>query len=79
MATSGAGGPPNARRNYRMKSPNSPPAENVSNAFVKLIGRLLLSAGIGLGWLLTKIGGRMFDAGANLETWARNKLKELTT
>jgi hypothetical protein len=36
-----------------------------------------LFAGIALGWLLTKIGGRMFDAGANLETWARDRLRQI--
>lgn len=60
-----------------MSESNSPRGANVSNAFVRLTMRLLLTLGIGVGWLLTKIGASVFDAGERLETWARTKRRAL--
>lgn len=58
-----------------MSEPNSPPGGKDLNKFAKLTAKLLLTAGIGIGWVLTKIGGKAFDLGAKLETWARAKLR----
>lgn len=75
--TSGSRAPPNEKGNWSVKEPNSPPGGNVSNAFVRLIVKLLLTLGIAAGMALTKIGTPVFDAGDRLETWARNKRKQL--
>lgn len=61
-----------------MSEQNSPPGANVWNKFARMTAKLLLIAGIGAGWLLTKSGGKAFDAGAKLETWARDRLRGLS-
>lgn len=58
-----------------MSELNSPPGANVSNAFVRLIVKPLLTLAIGVGWLMTGIGAPVFDAGERLETWARGALR----
>lgn len=59
-----------------MSESNSPPGANVSNAFVRLIVKLLLTLAIRAGWLLTETGELMFNAGDKLETWARLKRRD---
>jgi hypothetical protein len=44
---------------------------------VRLTIKLLLTVEIGVGWLLTKIGAHVFDAGERLETSAREKRRSL--
>lgn len=45
---------------------------------LSVIGRLAVRAGLGLllflGWSMTGVGKPMFEAGADLETWARKRL-----
>jgi hypothetical protein len=43
------------------------------NATAKLLAVAGLNLLVFCGWCLTKLGGATFDAGADLETWARRK------
>lgn len=56
-----------------MSEPKSPPGASALNATAKRLAGAGLTLLIFCGWCLTKLGGAAFDAGANLETWARRK------
>lgn len=73
MATSGAPDHQQGSESLNSKKPISPPAANAWSGIGRKLGRLALALPLFAGWTLTKIGGAMFNVGADLETWARRK------
>lgn len=60
-------------RNLIVSDPQSPPGANALNATARLLAVAGLTLLLFCGWCLAKLGGATFDAGADLETWARRK------
>lgn len=56
-----------------MSALKSPPGANALNGTARLLAVAGLTLLLFCGWSLTKLGGAAFDAGADLETWARRK------
>lgn len=76
-AICGALDPPNVNWSWSVNEPKSPPAAKGLSVIARRLARSALNLPLFFGWLLTKIGGTAFDLGADLETWARNKRREL--
>lgn len=58
-----------------MKEQKSQRGTNVFSGIGRLAVRVLLWLLLFLGWSATKVGKPLFDGGADLETWARERLE----
>lgn len=60
-----------------MNEQKSPPEPNASPGIVRRLAAFGLTLLEWLGFVMTKTGKPIFDRGADLETWARNKKRGL--
>jgi len=58
-----------------VREQKSPLATSAFSVIVRLAVRAGLGLLLFLGWSMTKAGKPMFDAGADLESWARERLE----